>query len=554
MALKVLMLRKKKDGLTKKLDELRNQNDFETREKELEAAIEELTPESTDEEQKVVQDEVDKLEKEKNEHQESVDGLEKEIKEIEDEIKEIEEKQPKPAASQPPKETKERKENKLMTTRDKFFGLNIQERDALFAREEVKKFIGDIRSLFSEKRDVGNKELIIPQNFLPMIKQVVETNSKLQKYVDTTTLTGTGRMVVMGSYPEGVWTEQAGKINELELGFNDIEVDGYKVAGFFKMHNAVLEDNDVNLANVFLTSIGIAIAKATDKAIVYGTGVKMPLGFVTRLAQTEVPSNYSKTEREWVNLSTENIKTIANKTGIELFKEIVKSLKMTFTDYSSNNLVWVMNRQTHLDLIVEAMGTNMAAAIVSSMNDTMPVVGGDVVELSFMADGDIAFGYMSNYKLVQRRGIQLAISSEVLFLDDQTAFKGTARYDGKPVIAEAFGLLNINGKVPTTQVKFAPDKANPKDAELSSLKIGSANLFPKFDQKTKEYMVNTANATSKIEAAPLNDKATVTIKNGETEVKNGESATWVDGENKLTVLVSFAGVESEYTVTVNKSA
>lgn len=554
MALKVLMLRKKKDGLTKKLDELRNQNDFETREKELEAAIEELTPESTDEEQKVVQDEVDKLEKEKNEHQESVDGLEKEIKEIEDEIKEIEEKQPKPAASQPPKETKERKENKLMTTRDKFFGLNIQERDALFAREEVKKFIGDIRSLFSEKRDVGNKELIIPQNFLPMIKQVVETNSKLQKYVDTTTLTGTGRMVVMGSYPEGVWTEQAGKINELELGFNDIEVDGYKVAGFFKMHNAVLEDNDVNLANVFLTSIGIAIAKATDKAIVYGTGVKMPLGFVTRLAQTEEPSNYSKTEREWVDLSTTNIKTIANKTGIELFKEIVKSLKMTFTDYSSNNLVWVMNRQTHLDLIVEAMGTNMAAAIVSSMNDTMPVVGGDVVELSFMADGDIAFGYMSNYKLVQRRGIQLAISSEVLFLDDQTAFKGTARYDGKPVIAEAFGLLNINGKVPTTQVKFAPDKANPKDAELSSLKIGSANLFPKFDQKTKEYMVNTANATSKIEAAPLNDKATVTIKNGETEVKNGESATWVDGENKLTVLVSFAGVESEYTVTVNKSA
>lgn len=554
MALKVLMLRKKKEGLTKKLDELRNQNDFETREKELEAAIEELTSESTEDEQKAVQDEVDKLEKEKNEHQESVDGLEKEIKEIEDEIKEIEEKQPKLVAPQPPKETEERKENKLMTTRDKFFGLNIQERDALFAREEVKKFIGDIRSLFSEKRDVGNKELIIPQNFLPMIQQIVETNSKLHKYVDAITLTGTGRMVVMGSYPEAVWTEQAGKINELELGFNDVEVDGYKVAGFFKMHNAVLEDNDVNLTSIFLTSIGIAIAKATDKAIVYGTGVKMPLGFVTRLAQTEEPSNYSKTERKWVDLSSTNIKTITNKTGIELFKEIVKSLKMTFTDYSSNNLVWVMNRQTHLDLIVEAMGTNMAAAIVSSMNDTMPVVGGAVKELSFMADGDIAFGYMSNYKLVQRRGIQLATSSEVLFFEDQTAFKGTARYDGKPVIAEAFGLLNISGKAPTTQVKFAPDKANPKDAELSSLKVGSANLFPKFDQKTKEYMVNTTNATSKIEATPLNQNATVTVKNGENVVKNGESATWVEGENKLTVLVSFAGVESEYTVIVNKGA
>lgn len=467
MALKVLMLRKKKEGLTKKLDELRSQNDFETREKELEEAIEELTSESTEEEQKAVQDEVDKLEKEKNEHQKSVDGLEKEIKEIEDEIKEIEEKQPKPAAPQPPKETEERKENKLMTTRDKFFGLNIQERDALFAREEVKKFIGDIRSMFNQNRAVGNTELIIPQNFLPIVKQVVESNSKLQKYTDFQPLTGTGRVVIMGSYPEGVWTEQCGKINELSLGFNDIEVDGYKVSGFFKMYNAILEDNDVNLAQEFIDAIGIAIAKALDKAIVYGKGVKMPMGIVTRLAQTVKPDNYSATEREWKNLSTSNIIKITGKTGVDLFKEITKSLKTVFTDYSSNNLVWIMNKNTHLDLIVEAMGTNMNAAIVSGMNDTMPIVGGIVEELSFMADGDIVFGYMNNYKLIQRRGMQLATSKDVLFFEDQTAFKGTARYDGKPVIAESFSIMNIAGKAPTTEIEFAPDSANSAEVKTS---------------------------------------------------------------------------------------
>lgn len=39
-----------------------------------------------------------------------------------------------------------------------------------------------------------------------------------------------------------------------------------------------------------------------------------------------------------------------------------------------------------------------------------------------MADGDIVFGYMNNYKLVQRRGMQLATSTDVFF-EDQTAFK-----------------------------------------------------------------------------------------------------------------------------------
>ena len=468
MALKVLMLRKKKEGLIKKLDELRNNADFETREKELETAIDELSDESTEEEQQTVNEEVEKLEKEKTAHEEAVGKLETEIEEIENEIKEIEDNQPKPQNDpQPQGKNTERKDNKLMTTRDKFFGLNIQERDALFAREDIKKFVGDIRSLFSQNRTVGNTELIIPQNFLPMVKQVVESNSKLQKYTDFQALTGTGRMVIMGSYPEAVWTEQCGKINELSLGFNDIEVDGYKVSGFFKMYNAILEDNDVNLAQEFINAIGIAIAKALDKAIVYGKGVKMPMGIVTRIAQTVKPGGYSATEREWKNLSTSNVIKITGKTGVDLFKEITKSLKTVFTDYSSNNLVWIMNKNTHLDLIIEAMGTNMNAAIVSGMNDTMPIVGGKVEELSFMADGDIVFGYMNNYKLIQRRGMQLATSKDVLFFEDQTAFKGTARYDGKPVIAESFSIMNIAGKAPTTEAAFAPDRANTAEPQAA---------------------------------------------------------------------------------------
>lgn len=459
MALKTLMLRKKRDNFLIRLNELKSKkSDFEKRENELEEAIEELNDNSSEDEQKAVQDEVDKLEKEKNENDEAVKNLEEEIKKIEDEIEEIENKQPKPDPQ--PKINEEREEIKLPITRDRFFGLNMQERDALFAHEEVKKFITDIRSLFSNKRGVNNTELIIPQNFLPMIKQVTESNSKLQKYTDFQTLTGTGRIVIMGSYPEAVWTEQCGKINELTLGFNDVEVDGYKVAGFFKMHNAILEDNDINLAQEFINAIGIAIAKAIDKAIVYGTGSKMPLGFVTRLAQTAKPSNYPATEREWKNLSSSNVIIIANKKGTELFKEITKSMKTIFTDYASNNLVWIMNKKTHLDLIIEAMGTNMNAAIVSGMNDTMPVVGGKIEELSFMADGDIAFGYMNNYKLIQRRGIQLATSIDILFFEDQTAFKGTGRYDGKPIIPESFAILNIKNTAPTTSVTFPPDKAN----------------------------------------------------------------------------------------------
>ena len=90
----------------------------------------------------------------------------------------------------------------------------------------------------------------------------------------------------------------------------------------------------------------------------------------------------------------------------------------------------------------------------------MPVVGGDIVTLDFIPVGDVVFGYMDLYLLAQRAGAQLAQSEHVRFLEDQTVFKGTARYDGMPVFGEAFGLMNIAGKEPTTTATFPPDTAN----------------------------------------------------------------------------------------------
>ena len=55
-------------------------------------------------------------------------------------------------------------------------------------------------------------------------------------------------------------------------------------------------------------------------------------------------------------------------------------------------------------------------------------------------------------------------------------------------------------------------------------------------------------------ATPTDPAVTVAIANGETEVDNGEAATWSEGENTLTITVSDSGVDTVYTVTVTKEA
>ena len=69
-----------------------------------------------------------------------------------------------------------------------------------------------------------------------------------------------------------------------------------------------------------------------------------------------------------------------------------------------------------------------------------------------------------------------------------------------------------------------------------------------------EYETATTDATNKITATSSIEGATVTIMNGETEVTSGTSATWVAGENTVTITVEADGYETgTYTVIVTKS-
>lgn len=460
MALKVLLLRKK---LTDKQNELRGletaSEAFKTREAELEASIEEV---QTEEERSVVEEAVSAFEAERDANTEAQEALRSEINQIEAEMRELEEAAKSAVRNQGKEQPEERKEEIVMDTRTRFFGMTMAQRDAFFAREDMKDFLQRVREMAQEKRSVNGAELLIPTVALELLRENVGAYSKLTKHVNLRRVNGKARQNIMGTIPEAVWTEMCAKLNELELSINNVEVDGFKVGGFFAECNATLEDSDPALGQELLTALAAAIGYALDKAIIYGTGTKMPLGIVTRLAQTEQPENYPLTARPWANLSTTNIVSVtaANSTGVKLFQSILKGFGAAKSKYSRGVKFWAMNEATYTTMMAEALSINASGAVVSGMQNTMPVIGGAIEILDFIPDNNIVAGYGDLYLLAERAGMSLATSEHVRFVEDQTVFKGTARYDGKPAIAEAFVVFAINGATATTSMAFAQDKAN----------------------------------------------------------------------------------------------
>lgn len=488
-ALRVLVLNSEITALRAQLTPLEQTRDgFAAREEQLRQALSEITETSTDEERNAVSSAVDTFEQERSANAAEIARIQGEIDTRSAEIARLEAEQTPPPASNPAVPNSDTRntdhhERSFVpmnnTTERRWFGLTYAERDALMQTEQVRTFLQNVREARAQQRSVTGGELGIPDGFLPILRDLTYQESKFLRFVFTTTFRGTTRQNVAGIAPEAIWTEMTDALNELDINFWQLTMDGYMVGGYMAIPNSILmDDSDLQLATTILQALASSLAKAIDKSIWFGTGEKMPVGIITRLAATAKPAWWGAQQADFTDLHTSHILKLdlSAKTSTEFFQPLVAALAVAKPDYSNGTVIWTMNRKTHMDLMSRALAYNSAAAMVAGVNNTMPVVGGEIVEWEVMPDNEIAGGFMSLYRSVEREGTVIESNTNVRWLQNQTCFKGLQRRDGKPALGEAFVLVNYGNTEPTTTTTFGKDLANTAIGTLIvTTAAGSAN-------------------------------------------------------------------------------
>lgn len=472
-ALRVLVLNSEITALRAQLTPLEQTRDgFAAREEQLRQALSEITETSTDEERSAVSAAVDAFENDRSANAAEIARIQGEIDTRSAEIARLESEQTPPPASNPAVSNSDTRNNDHHersfvpmnnTTERRWFGLTYAERDALMQSEQVRTFLKQIREARAQQRSVTGGELGIPDGFLPILRDLTYQESKFLRYCFTTSFRGTTRQNVAGVAPEAIWTEMKDRLNEIDIDFWQLTMDGFMVGGYMAVPNSVLmDDSDLSLTTTILQALASSLAKAIDKSIWFGTGESMPVGIITRLAAQTKPTWWGSQQGDFTDLHTSNILKLdlAAKNGVEFFRPLVAALAVAKPDYSNGTVIWTMNRKTHMDLMSRALAYNSAAAMVAGVNNTMPVVGGEIVEWEVMPDNEIAGGFMSLYRSVEREGTSIESNTNVRWLENQTCFKGMQRRDGKPAIGEAFVLINYNNTAPTTTTTFGKDLAN----------------------------------------------------------------------------------------------
>ena len=474
MALKALVLQNRINTLNARLQELQAKDaDFTAREESLTADI---MAAQTEEERQAVEAAATAFDTDQAAHESAKAAIVADIQAAQTELAGIEEKQIPPAQAAAP-EAEHNNERMTTTmipqisvqirhlplTQRAFDALPMAQRNEIVAQEDVQNFFAKLRSMKGTNAALQGGELTIPVIFLDLIAENMYRYSKLLNRVRIRDVGGQARQTIAGTIPEAVWTEMCGVINELTFVFNQVTLDGWKLAGFIPVCNSLLEDSDIELASWIVEMLSEALGLGMDKAILYGKGSAshMPLGIVTRLAQTSQPEGYPANAPAWVDLHTTNIKSIsADATGTTFWAALQRAVIPAYNRYARGEMFWAMNSKTYGELKARAIATNLSGEFVAMIGGSLPIVSGDIDILEFMPDNDIVGGFGDLYLGVIRRGMAIEQSREVQFIQDNTVFKAKMRADGTPVIPQAFVAINIAGSTPATSMQFAADTAN----------------------------------------------------------------------------------------------
>jgi HK97 family phage major capsid protein len=403
---------KLKDIETKAADILKRSQDTQT-------ALEEA---ETDEDLNLLETEISNIEQEKSDNESEKKTVEDEIADLEKDLQDINERS---AASNKQSQTRDKGESEGMNRHQVKELIKTGE---YYTRSDVKDFYAKFKNL----RAVTGGELLIPEVVVNRIMDILGDYSTLYPLVDKIRINGTARVLIDTDTSPASWVEQNAALPIGDVGtLATLDFDGFKVGKVTFVDNYLLQDSIINLDDYISRKIARAISLALDIAILSGTGTagKQPAGILPAIP-------------------TGNRVNVASNAALV---EFVKPLGLIDTGLDTvGEIVAVMRRSTYYNHFLEfSINVDANGNVVGRLpNLSRPdLLGLQVVFNNSMPADEVLYGEFDKYTLVERENIAIDNSDQVRFVEDQMAFRGKGRFDGKPTKPEAFVLVTITPAV-----------------------------------------------------------------------------------------------------------
>ncbi len=346
-------------------------------------------------------------------------------------------------------------------------------------------------------------------------------------------------------------------IKELIGGFDTIDLTQKKLSAFLPVCKAMLEIGPEWLDRYVRAILVEAIANGLEEAIIDGNGLDEPTGMMRNPAGALDPAaGYPKL-----------VETVITELTPAVYGGLVAGLAVgpNLLNREVSEVLFIVNPVTFFQKVMPAVTfQNADGTFVQRWPFPTKVIQSVHVPAN---KAIIGLGRRYFFGLGTGKAGKIEFSDHYHFLEDERIYLTKLYGNGRPLDATSFKVLSIAGLVPTIptinanvtnaslDVDIVDDPLNVSaiDARLASLSVGSLTLSPAFNKSIMYYTATTSNASNTITAVAMDGEATIEIDVDDTSVANGAAATWANGVNTLSVVVTSGGETETYTVVVTKS-
>lgn len=231
------------------------------------------------------------------------------------------------------------------------------------------------------------------------------------------------------------WTAEAATRKESEPQFRNVVLTAWEGSFYALASNTLLADNAVGLDNYLTQLFGRAVGWYTDYANIRGNGVGQPLGVQNAKAAIQVTRQSGSTftyidacnmysKFFWI-MRRDNLCWIVHPTVIT---QLLQMNDGSGTTAGTGRLVfqpWDMGAQAEVGAPEGAMSCGRLFNHPVYVSEKVPALG---------TTGDVGLYDFDTYCVAKRMDIEIAISTQVAFLQNSTAWRIVIRQDGQPLL------------------------------------------------------------------------------------------------------------------------
>lgn len=246
--------------------------------------------------------------------------------------------------------------------------------------------------------------------------------------LDHTTVQGAGHTPFLGGV-QGTWTAEGQTRSESEPSFRMTELKANELSFYAVSSNEMLADSMIALETLLTLLFKNAIAWYRDYAYLQGNGVGKPLGMTNSPATIAVNRNAAN-QFKWVDAYTMmgrlyGLESWRNGATVWVMHPSVLPQLLNFTD-AGGRLIFQPLNQGAQEMPAASSGPYSAGylfGIPCVFTEKLPALG---------TRGDVLLLDCSKYLLGDREELVIDVSTHVLFLKNQTAWRMVWRGDGQP--------------------------------------------------------------------------------------------------------------------------